>query len=79
MKERRITNRWSSRLGGRLELRLPGGKEPRSLGVVGGAAQLYVRQIKVLHIYVLRMLDHSIADIVWWRPSPWDRPAKRMN
>jgi hypothetical protein len=37
-----ITNRWSSRLRGRLELRVQSRKEPRFLCVVGGAAQLYV-------------------------------------
>jgi hypothetical protein len=37
-----ITNRWSSRLGGRLELLVQTRKEDRSLGVVGGAAQLDV-------------------------------------
>ena len=37
-----ITNRWSSRLGGRLGLRVAPRKEPRPVVVVGGAAQLYV-------------------------------------
>jgi hypothetical protein len=38
-----LTNRWSSRLKGRQELRVLTRKEPRLLAVVGGAAQLYVR------------------------------------
>jgi hypothetical protein len=36
------TNRWSSRLKDRLELRVSSRREPRLLGVVGGAAQLNV-------------------------------------
>ena len=41
-----ITNRWSSRLRGWPELAVLSRKEPRSLGVVGGAAQLYVMFIQ---------------------------------
>ena len=42
----RLTNRWSSRLGGRLQLGVLTRKELESLGVVGGAAQLYVGRPK---------------------------------
>ena len=38
---RHITNRWSSRLRGRLEVRVLSRREQRLLAVVGGAAQLY--------------------------------------
>jgi hypothetical protein len=41
--DRHLTNRWSSRLGGRFERRAQSRKARRRLGVVGGAAQLYVR------------------------------------
>ena len=37
-----LTNRWSSRLKDRRGLRISSRREPRPLGVVGGAAQLYV-------------------------------------
>ena len=37
-----ITNRWSSRLGNRSELLVQTRKEPLTVVVVGGAAQLYV-------------------------------------
>ena len=40
-----ITNRWSSRLGGRSELVVQTRKEDRSQVLVGGAAQLDVRWI----------------------------------
>ena len=40
--EGNLTNRWSSRLRGRLKPRLQSRKELRPLGVIGGAAQLYV-------------------------------------
>jgi hypothetical protein len=39
---RNLTNRWSSRLGDRIGPRVQSRKEPWSLVVVGGAAQLYV-------------------------------------
>src|SRR5271157_1312967 len=42
-----ITNRWSSRLRGRLEARVQSRKEPRPLAVVGGAAQLYVMRFQM--------------------------------
>jgi hypothetical protein len=42
-----LSNRWSSRLGGRLSPEVPARKEPWSLVVVGGAAQLYVMHGKM--------------------------------
>jgi hypothetical protein len=51
-----ITNRWSSRLEGRLEPSAQTRKEDRSLGVVGGAAQLYVMFFKMRYFLIVEKL-----------------------
>ena len=51
-----VTNRWSSRLRGRLGLGMQPRKEPWPLDVVGGAAQLHV-MFKWARVAVLALLQ----------------------